>query len=219
MANSPGASDQPVYQGQFGEFTITPGDRQGVILYRSGLVLSALSFALGTGLVLWRGDERVILQLVTGLYALFSLGLGLSLLTIHIYLRPLHRLLQIFWLVGTVAAASVAWHRAAPLAQVVYAQPLSLLVLGFTFAALTGIFFKEAFCFNRLETKVLTPLVPALLLGHLAGWLPLAAEKGLLLAWSGLFLVFALRKTFQAVPDDIGDKSVFAYLEQQAREG
>ncbi len=219
MANSPGASDQPVYQGQFGEFTITPGDRQGVILYRSGLVLSALSFALGTGLVLWRGDERVILQLVTGLYALFSLGLGLSLLTIHIYLRPLHRLLQIFWLVGTVAAASVTWHRAAPLVQVVYAQPLSLLVLGFTFAALTGIFFKEAFCFNRLETKVLTPLVPALLLGHLAGWLPLAAEKGLLLAWSGLFLVFALRKTFQAVPDDIGDKSVFAYLEQQAREG
>ncbi|MEO0834560.1 MAG: DUF2301 domain-containing membrane protein, partial [Cyanobacteria bacterium J06642_3] len=26
---------------------------------------------------------------------------------------------------------------------------------------------KEAFCFNRLETKILTPIVPLLLLGHM----------------------------------------------------
>ncbi len=207
--------DAPVYQGQFGEFTITAGDRRGVVIYRAGLTVSALCFALGTALVLWRGDNPAVLQSLTGLYALFSLALGVSLLTIHIYLRPLHRLLQLFWLVGTVAAASFAWHSAEPLAQWVYAQPLSLLGLGFTFAALTGIFFKEAFCFDRLETKLLTPLVPALLLGHLLGILPLAAERGLLAAWSALFLVFALRKAVQAIPPDIGDKSVFAYLDGQ----
>jgi uncharacterized integral membrane protein len=30
-----------------------------------------------------------------------------------------------------------------------------------------------------------------------------------------LFVVFALRKAFQAMPDDIGDKTVFEYLKQQ----
>jgi len=209
--------DAPVYQGQFGSFTITPGDRLGVAIYRAGLAVSALSFALGTALVLWRGSQPAVLHSLTGLYALFSLALGLSLLTIHIYLRPLHRLLQVLWLIGSIAAASFAWHSPATLAEVAYHQPLSLLGIGFTFAALTGIFFKEAFCFNRWEAKLLTPLVPALLLGHLTGILPLAAEQGLLVAWSALFLVFAARKAAQAIADDIGDKSVFAYLEQQAR--
>ncbi|GFE70707.1 hypothetical protein CFPU101_33170 [Chroococcus sp. FPU101] len=99
-----------------------------------------------------------------------------------------------------------------PVAEYIYEHPLSLLLIGFTFAALTGIYFKEAFCFNRIETKFLTPLVPLLLLGHLVGILPVSAEKLLLSIWSILFLVFALRKVIQPIPPDIGDKSVFEYL-------
>jgi uncharacterized integral membrane protein len=102
-----------------------------------------------------------------------------------------------------------------PLAQLVYFYPLSLLGIGFSFAALTGIFFKEAFCFNRLETKLLTPLVPLLLLGHLFSILPVSLEKILLALWAGLFLIFVARKVVQPIPPDIGDKSVFTYLEQQ----
>ncbi|MEM8810177.1 MAG: DUF2301 domain-containing membrane protein, partial [Cyanobacteria bacterium P01_G01_bin.38] len=83
------------------------------------------------------------------------------------------------------------------------------------FAALTGIFFKEAFCFNRFETKFLTPIVPLLLLGHLSAILPVTVERGLLATWAGLFVIFALRKVIQAIPPDIGDKSVFDYLAQQ----
>ncbi|NJL02892.1 MAG: DUF2301 domain-containing membrane protein [Spirulinaceae cyanobacterium RM2_2_10] len=212
------ATETVVYQGQFGEFTIEVGDRRSVVIYRAGLALSALSFALGTTLFLWRGNDVVILHSLTILYALFSLGLGISLLTIHIYLRPLHRLLQLFWLVGTVAATSFAWHGAPqPLAQIVYTQPLTILGIGFTFAALTGICFKEAFCFNRLETKLLTPLLPALLLGHLTSALPLLVERGLLVAGSILLMIFASRKAIQAIPPDIGDKSVFAYLAVQAQ--
>jgi uncharacterized integral membrane protein len=37
----------------------------------------------------------------------------------------------------------------------------------------------------------------------------------LLALWALLFLVFAVRKVIQPIPPDIGDKSVFAYLEQQ----
>ncbi|MCU0565480.1 MAG: DUF2301 domain-containing membrane protein [Oculatellaceae cyanobacterium Prado106] len=214
--NSPDDSPETrVYQGQFGEFTIEPSDRQGVILYRSGLMLSALSFALGCTLVLWQGHQPGVRSLLSLLYSLFCLGLATSLLTIHIYLVPLHRVLQVFWGIGAIAALVVAHAYPEPFAVTVYQHPLTILGVGFTFAALTGIFFKEAFCFNRLETKALTFLVPALLLGHLLGILPTRGEQMMLAAWAILFVVFALRKAFQEIPADIGDKSVFAYLKQQ----
>lgn len=208
-----------VYQGQFGEFAITQSDRAGVIIYRSGLLVASLCFAAGTSLVLLLSNNPTVVQALTPLYACFCLALGVSLAAIHIYMAALHRLLQLFWIVGSVAAGVLALKSSEPLALTVYNHPATLFGIGFTFAALTGIYFKEAFCFNRLETKLLTPLVPFLLLGHLSGKLPLAAEQALLAIWAVLFAVFALRKVTQAIPPDIGDKSVFAYLKEQRSQG
>ncbi|MBW4499491.1 MAG: DUF2301 domain-containing membrane protein [Scytonema hyalinum WJT4-NPBG1] len=202
-----------VYQGQFGEFTLTEGDRTGVIIYRAGLMVAALSFAIGSALVVLNNNPDF--QLLTPLYACFSLALGVSLLTIHIYMAFLHRLLQLFWGIGSITAVILALSSSTPLAVTVYTQPLTLLGIGFTFVALTGIYFKEAFCFNRLETKILTPIVPVLLLGHMFGVLPTQGEQVLLGLWAILFVVFALRKAIQAIPPDIGDKSVFEYLKAQ----
>ncbi|QHG15440.1 MULTISPECIES: DUF2301 domain-containing membrane protein [unclassified Nostoc] len=203
-----------VYQGQFGEFTITQSDRTGVIIYRAGLMVAAVSFAIGSALILFNNNPTVVTAL-TPLYACFSLALGVSLFTIHIYMASLHRMLQIFWAIGSMASVILAISSTEPLALTVYNQPLTLFGVGFIFVALTGIYFKEAFCFNRLETKVLTLIVPLLLLGHLVGILPTQGESVLLGIWATLFLVFALRKTVQAIPADIGDKSVFTYLEEQ----
>lgn len=204
-------SEPTIYQGQFGNFTITPDDRTGVIVYRTGLMAAALSFAIGSTLVLVNSST----ELLTLLIACFYVALGVSLLTIHIYLAPLHRLLQVFWLIGSAATVTLAFSSSQPLAETVYNHPTALLGVGFTFVALTGIYFKEAFCFNRLETKILTPLVPVLLLGHLVGVLPLQWERIMLAIWAILFVVFALRKAVQQIPPDIGDKSVFAYLKEQ----
>lgn len=204
-----------VYQGQFGEYTITEHDRQGVKVYRAGLMVAATCFAIGSGLVLRFGNQPTILQWLTPLYAGFAIALAVSLITIHIYLAPLHRALQIFWGIGSLSAVVFAVRASEPLALFVYQNPLSLLGIGFMFVALTGIFFKEAFCFNRPETKLLTPLVPILLLGHMLGLLPAHLEQVLLAAWAGLFLIFAVRKLIQPINPDIGDKSVFAYLKQQ----
>ena len=209
-------TQQPiVYQGQFGEFTIDQSDRQGVIIYRAGLMVAALSFAIGSTIVLWQGDRPAVLQALSPLYTLFCVGLGVSLLSIHIYMVVLHRALQAFWVVGAIAAAVVAHFYAEPFALSLYQHPATILGVGFTFAALTGLFFKEAACFNRLEAKILTPLVPLLLLGHLLGFLPTIGEKVLLALWTVLFVIFALRKAIQPIPPDIGDKSVFAYLKNQ----
>ncbi|AFZ31825.1 Protein of unknown function DUF2301, transmembrane [Gloeocapsa sp. PCC 7428] len=207
-------SETIVYQGQFGDFTITDSDRTGVIIYRTGLMVAALSFALGSALVLLN-HSAVDLQILTPLFACFCVALGVSLFTIHIYLAVLHQLLQVFWAIGTLSAVVFAVNSSEPLAVTIYNHPTTLFGVGFVFAALTGIYFKEAFCFNRLETKVLTPLVPILLLGHLLQVLPVQGEKAMLAVWAILFIVFALRKVVQPIPPDIGDKSVFTYLKQQ----
>ncbi|MGA1476396.1 MAG: DUF2301 domain-containing membrane protein, partial [Prochlorothrix sp.] len=209
----------PVYQGQFGTFTITDHDRREVQIYRTGLATAALCFALGTLLILSQGPSAPVLIGLDYLFALFCLALGVSLWTIHIYLRPLHQFLQGCWLLGSLSALGLALSQPHPLLLHIYQNPLTLLGVGFIFVALTGIFFKEAFCFNRLETKALTPLVPILLLGHLVGTLPPGLQAVLLSLWAGLFLVFSLRKLIQAIPDDIGDKSVFEYLKQQRQPG
>jgi len=209
------SSEPKVYQGQFGEFTITKGDRTGVIIYRTGLMVAALSFAIATWLVFSQSNNVVALNAITLLYACFCLALGVSLFTIHIYMEVLHRTLQIFWGIGVLASIGFALQSDQPLALYIYQHPITILGVGFTFVALTGIYFKEAFCFNRIETKVLTPLVPLLLLGHIFNILPADIEQVLLVIWAVLFGVFALRKTFQVIPADIGDKSVFEYLKQK----
>ena len=202
------------YQGQFGEYTITKRDRLEVIIYRGGLVLAAASFAIASNLFFAKGEAA--LPAITPLFMLFSLGLGVSLWYIHIYMKALHRVLQGFWLVGTIATVAIVISSDEPLALYIYNHPLTLFGTGFTFAALTGIFFKEAFCFNRMETKILTPIVPLLLLGHMTGIIPVEMEQALLGIWSIGFSVFAIRKMIQEIDPDIGDKSVFAYLEQQS---
>lgn len=202
-----------VYEGQFGSFTVEASDRQEVILYRAGLSVAAVSFAVAVFCVFFAPDLAP--QVATVCYGLMWLALGLSFFKIHIYLRALHRTLQVFWAIGGVASVAIALRYPGPLALTAYQQPLTILGIGFTFAALTGIFFKEAFCFNRLETKFLVILVPGLLLGHMVGILAAGTERGMLVAWAGLFAIFAFRKVIQPIPPDIGDKSVFEYLEKE----
>jgi uncharacterized integral membrane protein len=207
------AIESEIYQGQFGTFTVTDQDRQSVVVYRSALMVAAVSFGIGTIAALLQLSN--VLDLITFLYITFSIGLGIALATIHIYMAVLHRALQVFWAIGSISAIGCSIYYQQPIGSIVYQHPITILGIGFTFAALTGIFFKEAFCFNRFETKILTFLVPALLLGHLANLIPQPVEASLLAIWAGLFLVFAIRKAIQAIPPDLGDKSVFEYLKNQ----
>ncbi|HEY9867462.1 MAG TPA: DUF2301 domain-containing membrane protein [Candidatus Obscuribacterales bacterium] len=204
-----------IYQGQFGNYTINDSDRQSVIIYRTGLIIAALCFTVATGLVLFQINNPGVLPALTPLYFCFWLGLGVSLFTIHIYLIQLHQLLKLFWLIGGIASVVFALVDPEPLALTIYHNPYSLFGVGFTFVALTGIYFKEAFCFNRMETKLLTPLVPILLLGFMADFWSVDAQKIFLAFWAIQFIIFAGRKIFQGIPGDIGDKSVFDYLKNK----
>ena len=87
----------------------------------------------------------------------------------------------------------------------------------FRSAALTGVGFKEFFCFRRPEAIGVTLLLPLALLGRLSGLLPLATTATLLTVESVLLLVLCLRKFPMPAAADVGDKSVFLHLEAQRR--
>jgi uncharacterized integral membrane protein len=199
---------EPILQGVYGPYVIDARDRREVLGYRLALLLAAVA---QTALLLqWRllGPQGLWPWL-----ALLALGLGLALRWIHIYLRPLHRTLQVLWLLGCLGAGVMAW-RVGP-DQMVAAlgqQRLWLLAIGPLFAALAGIGFKEFFCFRRLEAIGVTLLLPLALLGYLVGLLDPATSAGLMAIESALLLLLCGRKFPMPASADVGDKSVFAYL-------
>jgi uncharacterized integral membrane protein len=205
-----------VYQGQFGEFTVTSQDRLSVVLYRTGLTTAAIAFGLGTLLALLGTNQPSLSPVLDLLFVVFCAALGLSLWTIHIYLKPLHLALQLFWGLGCAVALYILLTQSQSLMTSIYPPfALELMGVGFVFVSLTGLFVKEAFCFNRPQAKALIVLVPVLLLGHWLGALSMPIEKGLLGAWAIVFLWFVLDKDTQPIPPDLGDKTVFEYLHQQ----
>jgi uncharacterized integral membrane protein len=146
-----------------------------------------------------------------------AVGLGLALRWIHIYLVPLHRALQVFWLLGCGGAFVLA-ARSGPEGMVaaVSNQPLWILAIGPFFAALAGVGFKEFFCFRRPEAIGVTLLLPISLLGYLTGLLGGTGTTTLLALESALLLVLCLRKFPMPAAADVGDKSVFAHLKARA---
>lgn len=212
---SSGPSTDPVFEGVYGPYAITATDRREVLAYR--LALTAVAIGQLGALVQWRsfGPSHTWPWLV-----LMAVGLGLALRWIHIYLRPLHRALQLFWLLGCLGGVALAL-RVGPgeMLPALVAQPLWILALGPFFAALTGVGFKEFFCFQRPEAIGVTLLLPVALLGRLGGlFSPMLT--GQLLALEGLLLlVLTLRKFPMPAAADVGDKSVFTMLERQRQGG
>jgi len=199
----------PVFEGVYGPFSIDARDRREVLSYRLALLLAAVAqLAL---LVQWQWSNAAWLG---PWLLLLAAGIGLALQWIHIYLRPLHRALQLLWLLGCLGAVLLAW-RAGPgaMAQALEQQRLWMLAIGPLFAALAGIGFKEFFCFRRLEAIGVTLLLPVALLGYLAGLLSGPVTLQLLGLESALLLVLCLRKLPMPAAADVGDKSVFAHLE------
>jgi uncharacterized integral membrane protein len=205
-----------IYQGQFGSFTVDRTDRLGVVVYRAGLGVAATAVLAGTAIATWGLSTPSALNWLDGFLFLFCVALGVSLFTIHIYLKPLHQFLKLLWGAGSVSAIALRLTAQQSLMELLYPPyTLPLMAVGCVFIALTGLFVKEAFCFNHLESKILTFLVPALLLGHWLGWMTLSLQLQLLWGWAIAFSWFAIHKCFQPIPPDIGDKTVFTYLESK----
>ena len=200
---------EPSFEGVYGPYCITLQDQREVQLYRICLLVCGLSFSAGLGQWILIGPQLAPLWLLP-----LAVSLGLALRWIHIYLRPLHQALQLFWAAGCIGWLVLAI-QAGPsgIFNALESQRLWILAIGPLFASLAGIGFKEFFCFRRPEAIGLTLLLPVALLGHLSGLIPGPVAISMLAICSSLLVLLALRKFGMEAAADVGDKSVFAYLE------
>ncbi len=201
----------PVFEGVYGPFSITALDRREVLGYRLALLTVAIAQAGLLAQWHWLGSAALWPWLLP-----MAVGLGLALRWIHIYLRPLHLALQLFWLVGCLGFLGLGLAVGPEaMASSLAANGRWIWAVGPFFAALAGIGFKEFFCFRRAEAIGVTLLLPTALLGHLSGLLQTSACGTLLAIEAALLLLLTLRKFPMPAAADVGDKSVFAYLEGQ----
>lgn len=190
--------------------------RLQVTLYRSSLTLVAFAFAIGTVQAI--AHDGFFPEITgTAVAVIGDLALGVALAQIHIYVTPLKRFIQVLWILGTLGGmwillsqSQVGDNGVAPLPAYVAENPSSVWLIGCSFAALTGITFKEGICYGKPEAFLSTLLIPALCMFHLlSGTRFQSLEEALAVALSIALGIFASRKWSQPVVDDIGDKSVF----------
>ena len=208
--NSYFKSSDPI-KGVYGDFIVTSKDKKEVLFYRFSILSSALFFSVGLFQWFSNGSSQIWIY-----FAGLAISLGLSLKWIHIYLRPLHQALIFFWAIGCIGLGIVAYHFG--LTNIMYGlkeNPKWVFLVGPLFVSLTGVGFKEFFCFRRIEAIGITILIPIAFIGHLT---ELSNEKftfSLLFLSSLLLLVLGIRKFGVPAEADIGDKSVFEFLESQ----
>ena len=199
------------FQGNFGKYTITLEDQYEVKKYRIALFICGISFIFCLSQWLFISPSYSYIWLF-----IMSISLGLALKWIHIYIIFLHRMLQLLWAIGLIGLILLSINVGPQqLLPEIVIKPFFLFYIGPLFAALAGLGFKEFFCFQRLEAIGLTLTLPVALIGHLLSIFQPVFVMGLLYLSAILLLIMAIRKFGMDPASDIGDKSVFEYLENQ----
>jgi uncharacterized integral membrane protein len=191
---------------------LTREDKITVVLYRIGIVLSAVMM---TGLAFFLASassdpipaysNRSADFLAYGLYA----GVGMSVYFIHLYMRKFHTYLKKLYLfgLGCLAVLLVIGKGSlyGALSQVPY-SPLLLLPLSGCLGFVTA---KEAFCFQLNEGYLLAMIMPIYLLMVSGGILTHGGASYGLVLIAAMLVIFTLRKVFMPIAYDIGDKAAY----------
>ena len=212
-----------VYYGVYGPWSIKDSDIIEVWSYRASITVFTLAFLIESFRAQLGGLQYLdSITIDNTVCAIGALGLGVALVQVHIYVNPLKRMLQLFWLAGVIGSGIAAFAWAAPshlsLIQYTMENATTVWLVGPLFAALTGLTFKEGLCYGKAEAFLLTCLIPVFLLGHLSGLASPDVEHSIDGAIGILLLVFAARKYTQPIKDDIGDGSVFEFQKMSPEE-
>ena len=200
-------------KGVYGDFIVTSNDKKEVLFYRLSILFCGLFFSIGIAQWFTNGSHQVWIWLLG-----MTISMGLSLKWIHIYIRRLHQTLTIFWLLGCIGFLILSYHFGAT--NLIYGlreNPKSILLIAPLFASLTGIGFKEFFCFRRIEAIGITIFIPIALIGYLTELANASFTFTILILSSLLLLILGIRKFNLPAEADIGDKSVFDFLESQRK--
>ena len=190
---------------------LTKEDKVTVILYRIGIVLSAIMIA-GLAFLLWaastasgRTGSMPADILLYGLQA----SVGMCVFFIHLYIGKFKRFLKNLYFVSLACLAALLFIGNGSLSGALVQVPSSALLLLPLSGCLGFVTAKEAFCFQLFEGYLLAIIMPFCLVLAASGVLdgPRASSGMALIA--AMLVFFTLRKAFMPLAYDIGDKSAY----------
>ena len=190
---------------------LTREDAVTVVLYRAGIVMSAvimscLAYLISTALSMSNTASSQSADILAyGLY----LSVGMSVFFIHLYVSKFKKYLKNLYYISLGCLAVLLSIGKGSLSGALAHQPFSLLLLLPLSGCLGFVTAKEAFCFKLIEGYLLAMIMPIYLLlvsgSILTGQ---GAAYGLVLI-AVMLVIFTLRKAFMPLAYDIGDKSAY----------
>lgn len=182
-------------------------DKVSVILYRAGILFSAL-LMLCTSIFMLSYEPESWGSGISGLLLLLLyVFTGLSVFNIHLYMGSLRRFLWGMYLLSLGLLLILIFLGAGNPALPLFKMPLSGLLLLPLGGAIAFIGAKEAYCFNLIEGYILGLLLPL----YILLWSMTGNDLKVygLIACSVLMLFLGLRKAVMPLSFDIGDKSKY----------
>jgi uncharacterized integral membrane protein len=192
--------------GEYAQYQpLTRRDRVTVVVYRAGIVLSAVLVSAGAYALL---AGRAGPGLYNALLALLYVAVGLSVFFIHLYVSSFHRFLKILYALSLAALAGLYGAPGGP-AGFMSAHPAGFFLLLPLSGCLGFVTAKEAFCFRQYEGYALALFMPFYLLVLSTGRAPQVVAAFGLSAIAAMLVLFTIRKVFMPLHCDIGDKSAY----------
>lgn len=191
---------------------LTRADKVTVVLYRAGIVLSAVSISCLAYLLSLTaplsgdgGMNAFADILAYGLYA----SVGVSVFFIHLYIGKFKTFLKNLYYLGLGGLVALLFIGNGSLSSALLREPYSALLLLPISGCLGFVTAKEAFCFQLFEGYLLAMIMPIYLLLVSAGILSGRGPFFGLALIAAMLAIFTLRKVTMPLAYDIGDKSAY----------
>ncbi len=197
---------------------LTKEDKITVVLYRTGIFLSALIFGLAAFILfksLPGADVGEFPFVVSGLslnilLLILYFSIGLSVFFIHLYIGKFHRILKkIYYLAAACLCVLFFIGNGNPVMPLFRIPPHGALLLLPLSLCLGFVTAKEAFCFRLIEGYMLAVLMPAYVFFYSVGALEGKSAAYSFMVIAAMMVFFTFRKIFMPVHYDIGDKSAY----------
>ena len=190
---------------------LTREDKITVVLYRIGIVLSAIIIsALAILLTTASAPAAAGVSLATDIlaYGLY-ISVGMSVFFIHLYVGVFKRYLKNLYFISLGCLVVLLFiGKGSPSAVFAHGAygPLLLLPIAGCLGFVTA---KEAFCFKLFEGYLLAMLMPLYLLMVSGSFLSRGGATSGLVLIAAMLVFFTVRKVSMPLAYDIGDKSAY----------
>lgn len=188
---------------------LTREDKITVVLYRTGIAMSALAISSCAYMLLAYPPAASSGMIFSVMLISLYISVGLSVFFIHLYVSKFHRALKGLYYLSLVALLLLYITGGGDFMQAFTKSPFGPVLLIPLSGCLGFITAKEAFCFKLNEGYLVALVMPVYLLLVSAGALSAKGVAYGAALIAAMLILFTLRKVFMPVHYDIGDKSAY----------